>query len=198
MAFRSSELKFLLDDLDSYGGMDPNGLFPLFFKKISDLIAPKLAVVFRILIKSGTFPLCWRSANVTPLPKGSPNSTLPSEYRPISITPILSKVFERLLAKRLENFVNSHDFLPSTQFGFRKGFGTCDALLTFTSDIQAALDSGSETRAVALDFSSAFDSVNHRALIYKLKSIGVGGMFLKIIIEFLSNRQQRICVDKFF
>ena len=128
-AFRSSEVKTLLDELDSYGSAHQRGFFPLFFKKVSNLIAPKLCVIFRILIQRGSFPLCWRNANVTPIPKGVSATPLPQEYRPISITRILSKVFERLLAKRLMNFFEKHNLLPSSQFGFRKGLGTCDALL---------------------------------------------------------------------
>ena len=119
-AFRSSELKKLLIDLEQSSGVDPNGLFPLVLIKIADVLAPKLAVIFRILIRQGSFPVCWRTANVTALPKSSTPFQNPSEYRPISITPILSKIFERLLVKRLFSFVNRLIVLPPTQFGFRK------------------------------------------------------------------------------
>ena len=195
LASRSSELKSLILDLDQSGGADPNGLFPLFFIKVADILAPKLAVVFRLLVRQGSFPECWRIANVTALPKGSTPTTSPSEYRPISITPVLSKVFERLLAKRLFGYADHTMVLPDTQFGFRKGLGTCDALLFFSHDLQDALDHGFESRAVALDFSSAFDSVNHAGLLFKLKSMGVGGSFFNIIENFLTGRQQRVCVD---
>ena len=70
--------------------------------------------------------------------------------------------------------------LPNLQFGFRKGRGTCDALLTISSYLQRALDCGLEARMVGLDFSAAFDRVNHAALIYKLKLLGLGGPFLNI------------------
>ena len=85
-------------------------------------------------------------------------------------TPVLSKIFERLLAKNPKVFVHIH-ILPATHFAFKKMLGTCDKLLIFTSEVQVALVYESETRAVTLDFSSAFNSVNHRKLIYKLKSI---------------------------
>ena len=85
--------------------------------------------------------------------------------------------------------------LPNLQFGFRKGRGTCDALLTISSYLQRSLDCGLEARMVGLDFSAAFDRVNHSALIYKLKLIGIGGPFLNIITEFLTDRTQRVCID---
>ena len=195
VAFKSSELRTYLLDLDTYGGTDPDGFFPLFFKKIAVKLAPKLAVVFRLLLKSGNFPSCWRKANITPIPKGASPSTLPSEYRPISITPILSKIFERVLAKRLSQYCNKHCLIPDSQFGFRKGLGTCDALLTLTHDVQSSLDLGQESRVVAIDFSSAFDIVNHKALVYKLQLYGIGGNLLNIFKDFLTNRTQRVCVD---
>ena len=74
--------RFLLD-LDSYGGTDPLGTFPLFLKKTAVVLGPRLAVVFQRLLRFGSFPVCWRVANVTPIPKGPPSSSA-SNYRPIS------------------------------------------------------------------------------------------------------------------
>ena len=82
--------------------------------------------------------------------------------------------------------------LPNGQFGFRKGLGTFDALLSLTCPIQEILDHGGEARVVRLDFSSAFDRVNHKALLFKLKSYG---NFFNIFEEFLTNRSQRVVVD---
>ena len=195
MAFRSKEVKALLLDLDNYGGIDPNGLFPVFFKKTADFIAPKLATIFRKLVRLASFPSIWRTGNIAALPKGFSPSSFPSEYRPISITPILSKVFERLLSKRLSRYVEQKRLLPSLQFGFRRGLGTCDALLTISTYLQKALDVGSEVRMVGLDFSAAFDRVNHVALVHKLKLLGVGGAFINILEEFLLDRTQRVCID---
>lgn len=146
-------------------------------------------------MKSGSFPLCWRKANITPIPKGASASSSPSEYRPISITPILSKIYERLLTRRLVSYCNLHDVIPPSQFGFRKGLGTCDALLTLTHQIQSSLDKGYESRVVAVDFSAAFDLVNHEALIYKLQLYGIGGNLLSIFRNFLTSRSQRVAVD---
>ena len=73
-------------------------------------------------------------------------------------------LFERLLANRLNSYIESEGVLPQTQFGYRKGLGTVDALLTLTGDIQGALNDGMEVRAVAIDFSSAFDKVNHKGI----------------------------------
>ena len=91
-AFRSREVRHLLLDLDPYGGTDPFGMFPLLLKRTADVMANHLSVVFRWLIRLGSFPPCWRQNNVTPIPKGPPSSSV-ANYCTISITSVLSKVF---------------------------------------------------------------------------------------------------------
>ena len=116
-AFRSREMKRLLLDLHSYGATDPLGMFPLFLKKTAEILAPHLAVVFRRLHRLGSFPVCWRVVNVTPIPKGPPSSST-SNYRPISLTPILTKIFERLVSVRLGRFMEGRGVLPTIQFAY--------------------------------------------------------------------------------
>ena len=193
-AFRSSVILRLLLDLDEYGGVDPVGVFPQFFKKVADVISPRLARLFRILLRSGSFPKCWRVANVTAIPKIG-NSPDVKDYRPISITPILSKIFEKLLSAKLSRFCESNSLFPTQQFSYRKNYGCVDALLSVTHEIQSALDSGGECRVIQLDFSAAFDRVNHRALIHRLQCLGIGGSFLNVCREFLSDRRQTVVVD---
>ena len=117
------------------------GMFPLFFKRTADFMAPGLSVVFRPLVRLFSFPACWRHANVTAIPKGPPSSSV-ANYRPISITSVLSKVFERLVSARLGRFIEHSGVLPTTQFAYRKGLGTCDALLYVSHRPQSALESG--------------------------------------------------------
>ena len=80
--------------------------------------------------------------------------------------------------------------LPTTQFGYRKGLGTCDALLCVSHTLQSALESGQEARIVQIDFSSAFDRVSHQGILYRLSSVGIGGSVLSVLMQFLSNRSQ--------
>ena len=87
------------------------------------------------------------------------------------------------------------NLFPHLHFGFHKDLGACDALLTITNFIEKASDCGCEVHMVGLDFSAAFDCVNRKALIFKLRQLGVGGPFLSILTEFLSNRVQRVVVD---
>ena len=133
-------------------------------------------------------------ANVTPIPEGPPSSSA-SNYRPISLTPILSKVFERLVSVRLGRFIEGRGVLPTTQFAYRKGRGTCDALLYVAHTLQNALEMGQEARIVQIVFSVACDRVNHQGILFKLCSVGVGGSVLSFLTLFLSNRSQYVVVD---
>ena len=117
-------------DFGPYGGTDPFGMFPLFLKRTADIMAPHLSVVFRWLVRLGSFPPCWRQANVTQIPKGPPSSSV-ANYQPIFITSVLSKVLERLVSVCLGRFMERNDVLPTTQFAYRKGLGTCEAVMQF-------------------------------------------------------------------
>ena len=98
---------------------------------------PHLSVVFRQLIRLGSFQRCWRQANVTQIPKGPPSSSV-ANYRPIFITTVLSKVFECPVSVRLGRFMERSGVLPTTQFVYRKGLGTCDALLCVSHTLRSA------------------------------------------------------------
>ena len=91
-------------DLDPYRGTEPLGMFSVFLKRTADVMAHRFTVVFRRLVRLGSFQACWRQANVTPVQKGPPSSSV-ANYRPISITSELSKVFERLVSVGLGRFM---------------------------------------------------------------------------------------------
>ena len=97
--------------------------------------------MFRRLVCLGSFPACWRQANVTIISKGPPSSSV-ANYRPISRTYVFSKMIERLVSVRLGRFMERSGVLPTTQFAYRKGLGTFDALLCVSHTLQSALESG--------------------------------------------------------
>ena len=99
------------------------------------------------------------------------------------------------MSVRLGRFMEVRGVLPTTQFAYRKGLVTCDALFCVAHTLQNALEMGQEARIVQIDFSAAFDRVNHQDILFKLYSVGVGGSALSVLTQFLSNRLQYVVVD---
>ena len=146
-------------------------MFPLFLKRI-DVLALRLSVVFRRLFRLDSFCTCWRQA-VTPIPKGPPSSSF-ANYRPISITHILSTVFECLLSVHLGRLVECRGVLPTTQFAYRKGLCTCDALLCVAYTLQSALERGRRLKLFRpISITSVLSKVFERLLSVRL------GRFMK-------------------
>ena len=99
-------------------------------------------------------------------------------------------MFERLASVRLGRFLERCGVLPTTQFAHRKGH----ALLCVSHTQQSLLESGQEARIVQIDYSAAFDRVNHLGILYKLSSVGIGGSLLSILTQFQSNRSKHVMV----
>ena len=140
----------------------------------------------------GSFPACWGLANVVIMPKGSPSSDV-EDYIPDSITPLLSKAYENIVAEKCNNFLESSSLLPASQFSYRRDLGTCDALLTLSRHLKFTLNWGMEGRLAQLDFPGAFHRVSHCGLLYKLKSIA-RGLFLPIVPEFKVSMVSAFCM----
>ena len=128
------------------------------------------------------------------IPKGLLSAVVCS-CRPISITPVLSKIFERLISLRFGRFLERFGFLSSHHYSYRKSLGTCDALLDIVCAGQMELDRGGELALVQIYFRAVFDRVNHGGLVFKLREAEVGGMILKVFQNFLPSRTQRVKVD---
>ena len=123
VAFRSSFVCSLLLDLDPYSKNYPDGLCPLFYKQVAQEVAPKLTAIFSHLVKGSSFPACWILADVVSVPKIS-SSLYVGDYNPISFPPLLPKVFEKSVARKLSNYLESDSRLPPSQFSYRKNVAT--------------------------------------------------------------------------
>ena len=111
-------------------------------------------------------------------------------YRPISILPVLSKVYEKLVYQQLYDFLSRKNILTDQQFGFRTGVTTSNALVSLTRFIYDELDSGNYVFSMMVDFRKAFDCVCHSILLDKLHHYGVRGTAHMFFASYLSNRQQ--------
>ena len=139
-------------------------------------------------LTEGVFPDSLKVANVIPLYK-SDDLTYLNNYKPVSLLYMLSKVFEKIMYDRLLNLVNKYDLLYAHQYGFRKNRSTYMALLSLVDNLTHALD-GEYVVGVYLDFSKAFDTVDHMILLQKLYHCGVRGCAHDWFTSYLSNRSQ--------
>ena len=152
-------------------------------------------IIFDNILETGIFPDQWKEANVTPVHKKNDKQII-SNYRPISLLPILAKVFERIVFKNLYNFLVFNNLITKNQSGFRPGDSCTNQLLSLANDIHTAFDDKNclEVRSVFLDMSKAFDKVWHEGLIFKLKQNGIEGNILALFQNYLSNRKQRVVI----
>lgn len=120
---------------------------------------------------------------------------LVENYRPISLVPTISKIFEKIFLTRLLDYMSFNNILAEAQHGFRPGKSTTSALLDFTSTVLEALDGSRSTLGVFCDLSRAFDCVNHGILIRKLSHYGVRGTAARWVESFLTERKQAVRID---
>ena len=130
-------------------------------------------------------------ANVIPLYKAN-NEMEFSNYRPVSILPVFSKVIERIMYNRLFSYINENQLLYKLQFGFQKEKSTSMALIMLVDKISEALDKGDLAIGVFLDFSKAFDTVDHQILLQKLELYGIKGIYNDWFKSYLENRTQYV------
>ena len=170
-------------------GMDGINAFilKLFIKRISGI----LTHIINISFERNTFPDRWKLANILPIPKISVPLN-ESDFRPISILNMLSKIIEKFANKQIIKYLNKHALLDPNQSAYKEHFGTMTALLKITDDLMDAIDYSEISLLVLLDFSKAFDTVNHRILIEKLNILGFDRNSREWILSYLSDRSQRV------
>lgn len=173
-------------------GLD--GIHPTHIKMIAHAISDILATIINLTFKTGIFPVELKRGKIVPVFKKG-DCAIISNYRPICILPFLSKVFEKLLDIRIANYINKFNILTPSQFGFRAAYFTELALLSLTDKLKKAIDVGYYAGSVFVDFTKAFDTINHNILFMKLEAIGATGPALLLIKNYLLNRSQVVSVS---
>ena len=189
------EVRKCISSLKNKSTLDINGLSTKIMKKLPESFIQKLTELINESFTSGIFPDVLKIAKVLPFYKGKGEKTKVENYRPISILPALSKVFEKLIKVRLMNYLIEHDILNKNQHGFLPGKSTETAILDFTKKIIDALDEKKKVSGVFLDLSKAFDTVDHAILIEKLEALGILGPNLDLFRSYLSGRKQTVSLD---
>ncbi len=169
---------------NSAAGWD--GISAQIIKQFYSLYIKPLCHTLNLSITQGMFPNELKVAKVSPLFKNGSKFKV-DNYRSVSILSIFSKILERLMFNRLINFINKHRILYPCQFGFRKHHATFMAVTYLIDKIVTSMDKGEYTLGVFLDFSKAFDTINHDILFTKLECYGIRGLANDWIRSYVSN-----------
>lgn len=154
------------------------------------LIAP-LEHIFNLCFTLGIVPEAFKKSILCPIHKGGDVDSV-GNYRPISLLPVISKLFEKVVNNRLTNYLENNNYLSKNQFGFRKQKSTEDAVTELTNHIVNKLDTGKRCATVFLDLAKAFDTVSIPILLQKLSDLGIRGASLDLFSSYLSGRTQAV------
>ena len=172
----------------------PSGVVNLKTEILKDALKI-LVIEFTFLINEcldkSYVPAMWKKGIITPIPKVTP-AQYPVDYRPISVLPATSKILERAVHDQLVYFLESHGLLDHRQHGFRKDHSTLSAIYEVTQFLYNSMDHGKITYCAFIDYSKAFDTLDHKILLYKMSKLGISQPVLQWCKCYLSGRKQSV------
>ena len=192
----SLEVEELLKGLDQGKATGWDEVSPRVVKQVVAELAGPLSQLYNGCMREGRYPKCFKLARVVPVFKVE-DPTQFSNYRPVSVLPVLSQVFERVLKRRLVDFLEKQKVIISSQYGFRSGHSTSMAIFHMVEKVRAAWTEKKVSLGVFIDLKKAFDTVDHEILAKKLEHYGVRGQTLTLIRSYLADRMQYVSYGGF-
>ena len=186
-----------IDEIKADSSAADDGFPAILLKKCKANLTYPLLILWEESFNKGFIHPMFLHQLITPLYKGKGSRCQAANYRPISLTSHVIKLFERVIRNKLVNFLEENYILNPNQHGFRRGRSCLSELLAHYEEILENANNGKGTDTVYLDFAKAFDKVDHCLLLKKLKAIGIKGKLFNWIKAFLSNRKQEVVVDGF-
>ena len=185
----NEEIEKLIDNLKLGKASGPEGINSSFVKHGKKALSEILTKLFNECISKGFFPDCLKRALVVPIHKKD-KKDIPNNYRPISLLPCISKLFEKVIYKRIADFCKAQNIITEKQFGFRTKHSTKNALTHLTDTLAEKMDNSESCIVVFLDLAKAFETVDHKILLQKLYHYGIRGIAHELIKSYLSGRKQ--------
>ena len=187
-------VKELLENLKEDSAAGPDGFSPRVLKPLAAMIAKPLSIICRESIRTGKVPKDWKIQWITVIYKQGCKA-LAENYRPVSLTSILSKIQEKLVRKHIMDHMIRNNLFSKRQYGFLGGRSTILQLLCAIDNWTTALEEGKTVDCIYADFKKAFDKVPHRRLMAKVRAYGIKDNICNWIEDFLKDRQQRVSVN---
>ena len=194
ISFTPTTIEHFLAKLEPDKAAGPDEIPPRLLKEAAPNLATPLSDLFTASMHTGKIPQDWRDGIITPIHKKGPR-TIPGNYRPISLTAVISKDMESIIRKHLLQHLLENKLINQNQHGFIPGRSCLTNLLRALDMWTSAIEEGHPLDIAYMDFQKAFDSVPHQRLISKLNSYGISGNLLTWIEAFLSHRRQRVAVN---
>ena len=189
------DLHFQIQNLDTKKAMVENDIPTKILVQTNDIVSNYIRNFFNQSKNKQLYPTTLKIADVTPLHKKE-EKTLTKNYRPVSLIPVVSKLYERNMYNQIQDYIQN--YLPPYLFGFRKGHSTEQCLVIMLEEWKKALDKKGNAGAILTDLSKAFDSLNHELLIAKLSAYGFDNESLEFIYNYLKERKQRTKVGSYY
>ena len=184
----------LMEDLDPFKASGPDKVPPYILKELADQMAPVYQILFQASIDQGIVPNDWKKAHITPIfKKGDPLQA--SNYRPVSLTSIPCKLLEHIIHSHFMKHHVKSNILCDNQHGFRKSRSCESQLIRVIDDLAKNIDNGYQSDMIVLDFAKAFDKVNHKDLLKKVRHYGIRNNIFNWLESFLTNRTQQVQID---
>ena len=188
------EIVTTINNLKTKTSMDTNYLNTTILKWSAGFVAEPLSEIINTCFEDAVVPTRMKVAKIIPIyKKGDPTDC--SNYRPIAILPVFSKVLEATMLTRIMCFLHQQQILHENQYGFRKGRSTTDAVRSMLNLVWDAMENGEDTQAIMCDLSKAFDCVRHGNLLDKLESYGIRGQPLRLLKSYLHGRRQGVYAE---
>ena len=186
----------LLNNLNPFKAAGPDGVSSRFLKEFANQIVPGLTLVMQASLDQSQIPNDWRHALVAPVFKSGKNDKSKAEnYRPISLTSVSCKVMEHIIHSSIISHLDSTNVLTDTQHGFRKNRSCVSQLIMTVNDLAKSLNEAKQVDSILLDFSKAFDKVDHDKLCQKLEHYGIRGKAHSWVKNYLANRTQTVVIN---